>query len=72
MAKVFLQPGQPFRIQWLPARVGATGTCADPILAWAPDTGGEGLGNFEKDGYVYWVFVDEETGRFWYDDECGR
>jgi len=70
MAKVFLKPGQPFLIKWLPARVGMTMTCADVMLAWTPDTGGEGVGTFKKGGLDYWVFVEEETGRFYYDDEC--
>lgn len=71
MTKIYLEPAQPFLIKWLPARVGATGTCADVNFAWTPDTGGEGVGDFEKDGWTFNVFVDEETGRFWYDDERG-
>lgn len=72
MKRIYLQPGQPFRIKWLPATVGTTGTCVDPIFAWTPDTGGEGVGIFEKDGYEYNLFVDEDTGRFWYNyDEYG-
>ena len=76
MAKIYLKPGEQFLIQWLPAMVWATGTCADVSFSWTPDTGGEGIGEIEKQGMFngnqvtmcHWVQVEESSGRLWYDD----
>ena len=80
MSKIYLKPGEHFIVHWLPIIIGETGTCADPILKWSPDSGGEGIGNITRGGFQngrhyteldFLVYVDESDGRFWYEDEDG-
>lgn len=34
-------------------------------------TGSRGEGGKQEDNLTFYVYVDEETGRFWYDNEYG-
>lgn len=85
MAKVYLEAGQAFDVTVARARVGISGSCLDTVLTWAND-GEDGVGtllatgipffavagNYPPKQLTFTVFFEEETGRFWYDDECGR
>jgi hypothetical protein len=81
MAKVYLQPGEAITLNLQGARVGASGTVVDLLLECRND-GAEGIGTVVKagrgceggpieDGFTFNVWMEEQSGRLWYDDESG-
>lgn len=58
-------------------RVGQSGTVVDTLVDWslslANSSGGLGIDPYlhyvDAASWTYDVYVDEPTGRFWYDDE---
>ena len=74
MAKVYLKAGQPISF-WAYFRVGATGTVADLQPDWTKTLksgAGELTGAFvDSERFTFDVYIEEHSGRFWYDDEKG-
>lgn len=81
MAKVYLGAGHKLSLNGAVARVGGSGTVADLQIEWSataeycgndPSSVGNGIGSIkDADRYTYDVFLEEETGKFWFDDSCG-
>lgn len=82
MAKIYLEPGREFILAGGPVRVGATATNIDSVLDWtgvalhsasggklAADNVVGTIVNSERLSFD--VRLEQATGRFWYDDECG-
>lgn len=85
--KVYLNPGEKISMLTVDARVGVTGTCCDLMIDWNEKgqkqiTGGH-IGEFHGSGIsllngtraellYFKVYLDDSTGRFWYDNECGE
>ena len=80
MAKIYLQPGQRIDVAG-PAYVGATGTIVDSKLDWGMTAlyntsidewsdKNKLVGEYvDLDMKAHHVFMEEQTGRFWFDDE---
>lgn len=85
MAKVWLKAGVKFSFSGGDVRVGASGTIVDSSIDWTvssqhneePDRigqiVGEGLfyGGEKRSQLTFSVYLDDETGRLWYDDANG-
>jgi hypothetical protein len=83
MPKVYLTPDQEFTLQGAKARLGGTATSTDMQLMLQND-GSDGVGTILADGFwdydktrsnqtrlTFTVFLDEQTGQFFYYDDCG-
>nr|WP_314659140.1 hypothetical protein [uncultured Pseudomonas sp.] len=88
MAKVFLEAGRRISLNGAHMRVGASGTVVDAVALadiyendpTKPYGYGHGFGTIcidqEIDGVIegvtYDVYLDMDSGKFWYDDEGGH
>lgn len=74
MSKIYIAAGQQVTTD-LVVRIGATGTVVDIVPDWTAteNSCGGSVGTFfsKKHPHAYDVYLEEHTGRLWYDDECG-
>lgn len=74
MAKIYLPPGFQFCLLGGPVRIGASGTVVDAVPDWkgiANYCGDDVIGTIVRDGLTFNLFLEEDTGKLWYDDGDG-
>jgi len=74
MSKEYLKSGQRIFLNGGGTRVGATGTCVDTIIDWKQtqeDNGRDGVADVFIDEIYYQIYIDDDSGRFWFDNEKG-
>ena len=75
MAQIYLEPGFKFDLRGGSVRVGASGTVVDAVLDWGDVLAycgvEDGVGSFTRCGDTFSVYLEEDTGKLWFDDEFG-